>query len=102
MPFQITGELKQTTKNKNKTKKQKKKKKKKEKKVKTGQIPGYLIKFRNMKVTVIPIIIFGAHGTILKNLEKKLGALEIKGRIKTIQTTALLKSTRILKRTQGS
>ena len=44
-----------------------------------------------MKVTVISIIV-GALGTIPKKLEKHLGEQEIRGRIKSIKTTALLKS----------
>ena len=46
---------------------------------------------------LIPIVdeIFG---TLLKNLESKLRELEIKGRIETIQTIALLKSTWIYSR----
>ena len=43
-----------------------------------------------LKVTVMPAI-FGALGMVPKNLEKNLGELEIKRRIKTIQTTVLLK-----------
>ena len=46
-----------------------------------------------MKVTVIPIV-FGALGTVPKGLEE----LEITVRIETIQTTALLRSARILRR----
>ena len=34
---------------------------------------------------------------VQEGLEKRLGELEIKGRIETIQTTALLKSTWLLK-----
>ena len=45
----------------------------------------------NMKVTVIPIVI-GALGTVTKELLKILEDLEI------IQTTALLRSDRILRR----
>ena len=48
---------------------------------------------------VIPILI-GAHGTVQINLEKRLEDLEIRGRIEIIHTTALLKSTRILRRVQ--
>ena len=47
-------------------------------------------------VTVIPIVT-NALGTVPKGLEKKLEDLGIKGRIETIQTTALLKSGRILR-----
>ena len=51
----------------------------------------------NMKVTVIPIII-GALGTVPKCLVRRLEELEIGGRIETIQTTTLLRSSRILRR----
>ena len=44
---------------------------------------------------VIPVVI-GTLGMVLKDLEKELEELEIRGRIKTIQTTALLRSARIL------
>ena len=47
-----------------------------------------------MKVTVVPII-DGALGTILK---KRLGELEIRERIDTVQTTASQKSANILRR----
>ena len=50
-----------------------------------------------MKVTIIPIVI-GAFGTITKGLLKGLEDLEVGGRVETIQTTALLKTTRILRR----
>ena len=50
-----------------------------------------------MKVKVIPIVV-GAHGTVPINLEKRVGDLEIRGRIETIQTTALLQSARILRK----
>ena len=53
-----------------------------------------LKKLWNMKVKVIPIVV-GAHGTVPKGLEK---GLEIRGRIETIQNTALLQSARILRR----
>ena len=42
-----------------------------------------------MKVTVI-LIVLGAFETVPKGPEKRLRELEIKGRIKTIQTTGLL------------
>ena len=45
---------------------------------------------------VIPIII-SALGTVLTGLEERLEELESMGRIKIIQTTALLKLTKILK-----
>ena len=50
-----------------------------------------------MKVMVIPIVI-GALGTIPKELVKGLDDLEIRGQVETIQTTALLRSARILRR----
>ena len=50
-----------------------------------------------MKVTFIPIII-AALGTVAKGLLKGLEDLEIKGQVETIQTTALLRSARILRR----
>ena len=56
-----------------------------------------LKKLWNMKVTVIPIIT-SALGMIPKCLIKKQEELKIGIRAKTIQTTALLRSTIILKR----
>ena len=56
-------------------------------------------KLRNMKVTVIPIVI-DTLGTAIKGLIKGLVDLEIRGRVETIQTTALLGSARILRRGQ--
>ena len=50
-----------------------------------------------MKVTIIPIVI-GAFGTITKGLLKGLEDLEVGDREETIQTTALLKTARILRR----
>ena len=50
-----------------------------------------------MKVTIIPIVI-GAFGTGTKGLWKGLEDLEVGGRVETIQTTALLKTARILRR----
>ena len=44
---------------------------------------------------VIPVVV-GALGTVSKGVEKKLGELKIRGRIKTVQTTALLKSVEYL------
>ena len=49
----------------------------------------------NMKVTVIPIVI-GVLGTVIKGRIQELKDLEIRGRVETIQTTALLRSARIL------
>ena len=51
----------------------------------------------NMKVMIIPIVI-GAFCTLTKGLLKDLEDLEVGGRVETIQTTALLKTTRILRR----
>ena len=51
-----------------------------------------LKKLWNMMVTIIPIMI-GAFGTITKGLLKGLEDLEIRGRMETIQTTTLLRST---------
>ena len=56
-----------------------------------------LKKLWNMRIKMIPIVV-GAHGTVPKNLENKLDDLEIRGRIGTILTTALLQSARILRR----
>ena len=53
-----------------------------------------LKKLWNMKVKVI----VGALGTVPKGLERGLENLEIRGRIDTIQNTALLQSARILRR----
>ena len=50
-----------------------------------------------MKVTVIPIVI-GTLGSISKGLVKGLEDLEIKGQVDPTQTTALLRSARILRR----
>ena len=56
-----------------------------------------LKKLWNMKVTIIPIMI-GAFGTVTKGLLKGLEDLEVGSRVETIQTEALLKTTRILRR----
>ena len=56
-----------------------------------------------MKVTVIPIVI-GALGTVTKGLIQGLEDLEIRERVKSTQTTALLRLAKILRRvleTQG-
>ena len=49
-----------------------------------------------MKVTII-LIVIGAFDTVTKGLLKGLGDLEIGGQVKTIQTTALLRTVRILR-----
>ena len=56
-----------------------------------------LKKLWNMKVTIAPIVI-GALGTITKGLLKGLEDLEVGGRVDIIQTTALLRTARILRR----
>ena len=56
-----------------------------------------LKKLWNMKVTIIPIVI-GIFGTVTKGLLKGLEDVEVGGRVETIQTTALLKTARILRR----
>ena len=48
-------------------------------------------------MTIIPIVI-GAFGSVTKGLLKGLEDLEVGGRVETIQTTALLKMARILRR----
>ena len=48
-------------------------------------------------MTIIPIVI-GAFGTLTKGLLKGLEDLEVGGRVETIQTTALLRTARILRR----
>ena len=49
-----------------------------------------------MLVTIMAFVI-GAFGTVTKGLLKGLEDLEVGGRVETIQTTALLKTARILK-----
>ena len=50
-----------------------------------------------MKVTIVPIGI-GALGTVTKGLLKSLEDLEVGERVETIETTALLRTARILRR----
>ena len=50
-----------------------------------------------MKVSIVPIVI-GAFGTVTEGLLKGLEDLEVSGRVETIQTTALLKTARLLRR----
>ena len=50
-----------------------------------------------MKVTIVPIVI-GAFDTVTKRLLKGLEDLEVGGWGETFQTTALLKTARILRR----
>ena len=68
-----------------------------EKKDKYLDLARELKKLWNMKVTIVPIVI-GALGTITKRLLKGLKDLEVGGRVETIQTTALLRTARILRR----
>ena len=68
-----------------------------EKKDKYLDLARELKKLWNMKVTIVPIVI-SALGTITKGLSKGLEDLEIGGRTETIQTTALLRTARILRR----
>ena len=56
-----------------------------------------LIRLWNMKVTIIPIVI-RAFGTVSKRLLKGPEDLDVGDRVETIQTTALLKTARILRR----
>ena len=49
-----------------------------------------------MKVTILPIVI-GALDTVTKGLVKGWEDLEIGGRVETIQTTALLRTARIMR-----
>ena len=67
-----------------------------EKKDKYLDLARELKKLWNMKVTVVPIVI-GALDTIIKGLLKGLEDFEIGGRVETIQTTALLRTARILR-----
>ena len=50
-----------------------------------------------MKVKIVPIVV-GALGTITKGLLKGLEDLEVGRRVENIQTTALLRTARILRR----
>ena len=68
-----------------------------EKKDKYLDLARELKKLRNMKVTIMPIVI-GALGTITKGLLKGLEELEVGGRVETVQMTALLRTDRILRR----
>ena len=68
-----------------------------EKKDKNLDLARELKKLWNMQVTIRPIVI-GAFGTVTKGLLKRLEDLEVGGRVETIQTTALLRTARILRR----
>ena len=67
-----------------------------EKKDKYLDLAVELEKTWNIKVTVIPIVI-GAIGIVSKGLKMGQEDMEIRGRVETIQTTALLTSARILR-----
>ena len=71
--------------------------KEREKRDKYLDLARELKKLWNMKVTIIPIVI-GSFGTVTKGLFNGLEDLEVGGRVETIQTTALLKTTIILRR----
>ena len=70
-----------------------------EKKNKYLDLAKELKKLWNTKVTFIQIVI-SVLGTVTEGLLKGLEELEIRGRVETIQTTALLRSARILRRVQ--
>ena len=54
-----------------------------------------LKKLRNIKLTIIPIVI-GAFATVTKGFVQGVEDLEIMGRVETVKTATLLRSTRIL------
>ena len=68
-----------------------------EKKDKYFDLARELKMLRNMKVTIVPIVI-GAFGTVTKGLLKCLEDLEVGGWVETIQMTSLLITARILRR----
>ncbi len=63
-----------------------------EKKDKYLELARKLKKLWNMQVT-ITLIVIGAFGTVTKGLLKGLEDLEVGGRVETIQTTTLLRTT---------
>ena len=67
-----------------------------EKKDKYLDLARELKRLWDMKVTIVQIFI-GALSTINKGLLKGLEDLEVGGRVETIQMTALLRTTRILR-----
>ena len=71
-----------------------------EKRDKNFDLARELKKLWNMKVTITPIVI-GALGTVIKGLVQELEDLEIMGRVKTVQTTALLRILRRVPETWG-
>ena len=68
-----------------------------EKKDKYLDLARELKKLWNMQVAIIPIVI-GVFGTVTKGLLKGLEELAVGGRVETIQTTALLRTARILRK----
>ena len=68
-----------------------------EKKDKYLDLARELKKLWNMKMTIIPIVI-GVLGTLTKCLLKGLEDLEVGKRVESIQTAALLRTARILRR----
>ena len=69
-----------------------------EKKSKYLDLARKLKKLQNMNVKVtIVVIVIGALGMVTKGLIKGLEDFEIRGRVETIQTTALLILARILR-----
>ena len=68
-----------------------------EKKNKYLDLAREMKKLRIIKVTII-LIVIGAFGTVTKGLLKRLEDMEVGGRVETIQTTALLRAARILRR----
>ena len=68
-----------------------------EKKDKYLDLARELKKLWTMKVTIIPIVI-DAFGTVTKELLKGLEDLEVGGRVETIQTTALVRTAKLLRR----
>ena len=68
-----------------------------EKKDKYLDLARELKKQWNVRVT-IRLIVIGIRGTVIKGLIKGLEDVKIRGRVKTIQTSTLLRSSRILGR----
>ena len=68
-----------------------------EKKDKYLDLAWELKKLWNMKVSIVPIVI-SALGTVTEGLLKGLEDLEVSRRVETIQTKALFKTARILRR----
>ena len=68
-----------------------------EKRDKYQDVARELKKLRNMKVTIMPIVIV-ALGIVTKGMVQGLDDLEITERVETVRTTALLRSGRILRR----